>query len=54
MAAELRVIGRHSVSGLECRHLWANGGNNANGFVAGDERELGDEFTFVDVLKSSG
>lgn len=29
----------------------ADGGNDTDGFVAGNKRKLGDEFSFVDMLR---
>lgn len=31
----------------------ANGGNEADSFVTGNERELGNEFTLVDMLDAN-
>lgn len=38
---------------MERRRIWtyrANGGNDADSLMTGDQRELGDELAFVDVL----
>jgi hypothetical protein len=50
MAAQLRVVCCDAVADLEGRHLGADGGHDAHSLMTGDERELGDELAFVDVL----
>lgn len=39
-AAELGVVGDDALADLDFLDLWANGSDNANGLMAGDEREL--------------
>lgn len=50
VAAQFRVVRRHAVADLECRHLGPDGGDDTHGFVARDEGELGDKLALVDVL----
>lgn len=52
MLAKLRVVGSHTVADLEAYHLGTDGRYDTDGLVAGDERELGDELAFMDVLDS--
>jgi hypothetical protein len=50
VTAQLRVVCRYAVANLKCRYFGANRGDDAHGFMAWDERELGDELAFVDML----
>jgi hypothetical protein len=50
VAAQLRVVCRDAVAELEVGHVGAHGDHHAHGFMARDERELGDKLAFVDVL----
>jgi hypothetical protein len=50
VAAQLRVVCRDAVADLEGSHLGTDGGHDANSLMTGDERELGDKLSFVDVL----
>ena len=51
MAAELGIVSCDAVADLEIGNLGSDGGDDAHGLVAGDQRELGNEFTLVDVLQ---
>ncbi len=50
VATQLRVVCRHAVPYLEADHLGTDSGHDANSLVAGDQRELGNKFAFVNVL----
>lgn len=50
VAAQLRVVCRDAVSNLERSHFGTNSSDDANSFMTGDQRELGDKLAFVDVL----
>lgn len=50
MAAELGIVSCDTVADLEIGNLGSDGGNDAHGLVARDQRELGNKFTLVDVL----
>jgi len=50
VAAQLRVVCRDAVSNLERGHLGTNSRDDADSFMARDQRELGDKLAFVDVL----
>jgi hypothetical protein len=50
VVAQLRVVCCDAVADLDACHFGAHGGYHADGFVAWDERELGNELSFVDVL----
>jgi hypothetical protein len=47
--AEFGVVCTDSLSYLEALYVLAHAGNDADGLVAGDEREFGEEFALVDV-----
>jgi hypothetical protein len=49
LAAEFGVVGHDAVADLEPLDFGPDGGDFADGFVAGDERELGEKFALVDV-----
>ena len=48
-ATQLGVVGTDSFSELEALDVLARGGDDADGLVAGDQGELGQELAFVDV-----
>jgi hypothetical protein len=50
VAAQLRVVCRDAVADLEGSDLGADGGHDADGLMAGDKGELGNELSLVDVL----
>jgi hypothetical protein len=50
VTAQFRVVCRDAVAELEVRHFGAHGDHHTDGFMARDERELGDELALVDVL----
>lgn len=54
MATQLGVIRNYAVANLEAHHLRAHGSDDANGLVAGDEGELGNELSLMDVLAHEG
>lgn len=54
MAAQLGVICHNAVANLEANHLGTDGSDDADGLVAGDQGELGDELPLVDVLARQG
>jgi hypothetical protein len=47
--AELGVVGDDSLADVEALDGRADGGDDADGLVAGNQGELGEEFAFVDV-----
>lgn len=48
VAARLGAVGGDAVADLESRHLGAHGSHDADGLVARDQGELGDELAFMD------
>jgi hypothetical protein len=50
VTAQLRVVCRNAVAELEVRYFGAHGDHHAHGFMARDERELGNKLALVDVL----